>query len=208
MSRNRQIDLEDILAAAMRVITRDGLGSLTIDATAKEAGVSKGGVLYSYRTKDDLLRALVKHALTLLDRDIEERMAADPEPAGRWMRAYIASACSPGRPWGAAVPPGVADAGTDHDRLFSALFAAVAADRNLLDATREMDDRWAARIASDGVDVVENYITMLAVEGLNMGRLLGKELPKAVSDAVVRRLHERTRTGPAAAKKKPKRRGA
>lgn len=59
MGRHQTIDRTRILDAASRVIETVGIGKLTIDAVAKEAEVSKGGVLYAYGTKDALIEAMV-----------------------------------------------------------------------------------------------------------------------------------------------------
>lgn len=59
MGRNRQTSQDDILDAAMRVITRLGAAGLSIDAVAKEAGVSKATVVYDHKSKSALLEALI-----------------------------------------------------------------------------------------------------------------------------------------------------
>ena len=48
-----------ILDAALRVIAREGFQNTTLDNVAKEAGRSKGGVVYYFPTKDDIIKAAV-----------------------------------------------------------------------------------------------------------------------------------------------------
>ena len=62
MGRRPTIDREALLDAADRVIAKVGVINLTIDAVAREAGVSKGGVLYSFGTKDALIEAMLQRA--------------------------------------------------------------------------------------------------------------------------------------------------
>jgi len=50
---------EIILEAAAAVLLKGGVRGLTIDAVAVEAGLSKGGVLHHYASKDALVAALV-----------------------------------------------------------------------------------------------------------------------------------------------------
>lgn len=50
-----------ILDAAVRVTERDGITGLTLESAAEEAGVTKGGLMYHFRTRDDLLVAIQKH---------------------------------------------------------------------------------------------------------------------------------------------------
>ena len=58
-----------ILAAAMAVAKESGAGRLSLDAIARRAGVSKGGLLYHFPKKDALMRALVRaHQVRVVDR--------------------------------------------------------------------------------------------------------------------------------------------
>lgn len=50
---------EQILDAVERLINDRGTRKLTIEAVAAEAGMSKGGVLYNFRSKQELLRGVV-----------------------------------------------------------------------------------------------------------------------------------------------------
>ena len=52
-----------IRVAAAKVIERDGAGHLTLEKVAAEAGLSKGGLLYHYPSKDALLQGLLAHLL-------------------------------------------------------------------------------------------------------------------------------------------------
>lgn len=58
MSRPKTIDREKILDAAERLVTLKGAAALTIGALAKEAGITKGGVQYSFPTKAAIVDAL------------------------------------------------------------------------------------------------------------------------------------------------------
>lgn len=51
MGRRRTIDRDQLLDAAEAVIAREGAAGLTIDAVAKEMGITKGGVQYCFGTK-------------------------------------------------------------------------------------------------------------------------------------------------------------
>lgn len=76
MGRRPTIDREGLLDAADRVIAKGGVTSLTIDAVAREAGVSKGGVLYSFGTKDALIEAMLDRAGKSYDRLIADYLTA------------------------------------------------------------------------------------------------------------------------------------
>jgi AcrR family transcriptional regulator len=75
-----------LLDAAERVLSRGGPQALTLQAVASEAGVSKGGLLYHFTTKAELVAALVER----LVEDTNNNFARydDGEP-GAYTRAYI-----------------------------------------------------------------------------------------------------------------------
>ncbi|UNK20140.1 TetR/AcrR family transcriptional regulator [Paenibacillus sp. N3/727] len=47
-----------LLEAASKIIITRGIGSLTLEAVANEAGVSKGGLLYHFPNKEELISGL------------------------------------------------------------------------------------------------------------------------------------------------------
>jgi AcrR family transcriptional regulator len=63
---------ERLLDAAERAVLETGAGHLTLDAVAKFAGISKGGLLHHFPSKDLLLEAMLERYLT----DVEAQVAA------------------------------------------------------------------------------------------------------------------------------------
>ncbi|SFG28228.1 TetR/AcrR family transcriptional regulator [Methylobacterium gossipiicola] len=71
-----------ILDAAERLIRRSGTRTLTIDAVAAEASLSKGGVLHHYGSKDALIQALAERKLSVIRDSIAAHEAEQgPDPA-------------------------------------------------------------------------------------------------------------------------------
>jgi AcrR family transcriptional regulator len=58
---------EKLLDAAADLITQHSVQELTLEAVAAAAGVTKGGLIYHFKTKDDLLGALVQRMIEKLD---------------------------------------------------------------------------------------------------------------------------------------------
>ncbi|MCP8939308.1 TetR/AcrR family transcriptional regulator [Alsobacter sp. SYSU M60028] len=58
--RGRSSSRERILDAAAQLVCEVGAGRLTLDAVAERSGLSKGGLLYSFPTKEALLRGMVE----------------------------------------------------------------------------------------------------------------------------------------------------
>ncbi|WP_029057455.1 TetR/AcrR family transcriptional regulator [Stappia stellulata] len=63
MGRKRTIEPDAVLDAAEQVVMRDGAARLSLDAVACVAGISKASVLYDYKTKQALIRAVVERRL-------------------------------------------------------------------------------------------------------------------------------------------------
>lgn len=81
---------DTILDAAAAIIARDGVGAATIEEVARAAGLAKGTIYLSFRSKDELYRALLDRAVT----ELHERTAAAIRAAsgGRdTVRAVIAT---------------------------------------------------------------------------------------------------------------------
>lgn len=62
-ARRREQSREEILSAARALILRGGIAAATLDAVAKEIGVSKAALYYYYPSKDALLFELIFDAL-------------------------------------------------------------------------------------------------------------------------------------------------
>ena len=63
---------EAVLDAFTRILVDDGERAATMDATARAAGVSKGGLLYHFNSKSALEEALVQRLETLAQQDVDE----------------------------------------------------------------------------------------------------------------------------------------
>ena len=159
------------LDGALAIVVRDGAGNLTIDAVAKEAGLSKGGVLHHFKTKDALIRALVERTTLLWEDAVAARAATDPAPIGRFTRAFMA----------ALQDPAIAQLGRG-------LLAAVALNSELLDPLRESFVRCRERISSDGLDLATAYNCILVADALWFQAMF--DLPRP-PDAVLEELRRR-----------------
>ena len=161
--------------AAEEVELRDGVARLTLDAAAAQAGLSKGGVLYHFPTRDSLVAGMVTAIIDEFDRDIDRRLEVDREP-GCFTRAYV----------GATMEPSASRPDRE-DRLGAALIAAAAAQPELLVPLQEAADRWQDRLERDGLDPTTATILRLACDGLWMCDLFGLAPPKAARRATIGR---------------------
>ncbi|MFN3323201.1 MAG: TetR/AcrR family transcriptional regulator [Bryobacteraceae bacterium] len=179
---------ESILRAAETVAIRDGGNSLTLDRVAREAGVSKGGLLYHFSSKEELLRGLVRRLIDHFDQDLAAYFEQDAEaPPGRRTRAFVK-----------ATVHGAWDerAGLGPDRLnaFVALLAAFATDPRLLEPLRERYMEFQRQIEEDGIDPARATVARLAADGLWLHELLGlAPLDAKVRDEVIEEMMRLTR---------------
>ncbi|WP_108396361.1 TetR/AcrR family transcriptional regulator [Devosia submarina] len=79
MGRKRVIDQQAVLDAGEAVVARDGVTGLTLDAVAKQAGISKASVIYDYKSKQALIEAIVERAFRA---DQEQHAQAEADLSG------------------------------------------------------------------------------------------------------------------------------
>lgn len=85
-----------LLGVAARLCIEKGATGVTLDAVAGAAGVSKGGLLHHFPSKAALLDGLLDDLLDRLDAAIHQAMIEDPDPRGRFTRAYLKVCFVPG----------------------------------------------------------------------------------------------------------------
>jgi AcrR family transcriptional regulator len=103
-----------VLDAAEAIVRARGVPGLTLEAAAREAGVSKGGLLYQFRLQGALLSALLTRLAEFVSQDFAEGRGA---PAAR---------PRPRRARDARLGPGVSQAEADErcDRAAAVFLAA------------------------------------------------------------------------------------
>lgn len=171
-----------ILDAAEQVVLSQGVARLTLDAVAQRASISKGGLLYNFPAKEDLIRGMIARLSERFNTEVAQRAEADPNPAGRHTRAYVDVSF-----------PAPAAHSALHDPVCAGLLAAVATNTSLLDPLRESTAAMQARLADDGIDPVLATIVRLAVDGLWMSDLFGvNTLDRNLRISVIERLRELT----------------
>lgn len=89
MGRRQTIDRDGLLDAAERVVLRDGATHLTIDAVAREAGVSKGGVLYAFETKDTLIDTMMRRVVADYERMVAEYLSRTGDTPRNRVLAHV-----------------------------------------------------------------------------------------------------------------------
>lgn len=92
MARKKEIDPGRILDAADAVILESGGRNFTLDAVAERAGISKGGLVYSFATKDTLMAAALEREMTRFQAAVDQRVGAVSSAKDRQLLAHIEEA--------------------------------------------------------------------------------------------------------------------
>ena len=142
---------EHILDAVERLVCIEGTRKLTIDAVAAEAGMSKGGVLYNFRSKQELLLGVIRRVVT----EVRERTYALSDKLTEQ---------------GAACP--VLRASFQIYKEYrektapKALFALAAQEPELVAEFQDMSTEFGRAISSEISDPVLGHMCLLIIDGL------------------------------------------
>jgi len=148
-----------LLDAAASVVRRDGAKALTLDAVAAEAGVSKGGLLYHFKTKRDLLDAMLEGWVE----EFGSEIAAAEEGKG-FAHGYVKASDMTG--WAAA------ERATEFG-----LLAAMVDEPATLERVRARYAAWQNQLVAQAADPVDATVARLAADGLWLNDLLGLAPP-------------------------------
>ncbi|MBM0108833.1 TetR/AcrR family transcriptional regulator [Steroidobacter sp. S1-65] len=146
---------ERILEAAERVVGEVGAARMTLDGVAQAAGVSKGGLLYHFPSKESLLSALAKRYVESMADCVEQAKNATGETGDRDLKACILGILEQ-QPRAKIVGMG------------AALFAAAANDLTLLEVIRERIAQYTKQLERSDVDFARAAVVTLAIDGLIM----------------------------------------
>lgn len=139
-----------ILDAAETVAIREGARRLTLDAAAREAGVSKGGVLYHFPNKQALLAGM-------LERMIEEGSAA--------VDGYRTACAGQANPTLRALVQTGRDMMQRKADIRVALITGLSEDPTLMQPVRALFDRLWAQVREECPDEAAAFVIWSAVEG-------------------------------------------
>ncbi|GAA1980058.1 TetR/AcrR family transcriptional regulator [Amycolatopsis minnesotensis] len=78
-----------VLDAYEEILIDTGPGTVTLEAVAAKAGVSKGGLLYHFGSKDALVDGLTKRLIALNDEDLERAKNADEGVVRYYLRTAV-----------------------------------------------------------------------------------------------------------------------
>ncbi|MFJ2617707.1 TetR/AcrR family transcriptional regulator [Glutamicibacter sp. NPDC087344] len=170
--------------AAQGIITAQGTAAVTFEAVAEAAGVSRGGVLYHFANKTELLVALHEHLAERWEGELVDALGTQPEDASIEDRIATYAAASERSATGAELILMVE--ASLHGEM-RAPYSRVAA-------------RWvpdAKQVREDDQQGLDQLIALLAADGLWASDLLTElNIPHRLRKALAQRIGEIARSGP------------
>lgn len=168
-----------LLDVTASIVLEKGLSGLTLDGVAKGAGVSKGGLLHHFPSKQHLIDALITSIHQQFVEKLKRASDADPDEVGKLTRAYLLA--------------GTMDRDDNAARLCNVISVE---DRG----NQTMKSLWSNFLSSmldpknsGGADPVMLAIVRLATDGLWLAELEGVFVgPRELRQAIVQRLEEMT----------------
>ncbi|RWP50734.1 TetR/AcrR family transcriptional regulator [Mesorhizobium sp.] len=160
MKARRANSREKILAAAAAVARETGPGSLSLDAVASRAGVSKGGLLYNFPTKAKLMQALVENYLRAFEQALESARTAGvigESPLATYIKlsAEHTEESKPSASW---------------------IFSAIAEDPDFLTPIKSFRRQVFERLKGETPDLKALLVCYLAIEGLRSMNLFDSDI--------------------------------
>jgi AcrR family transcriptional regulator len=128
---------------------------------AHEAGVSKGGLIYHFPSKEAMIQAMVARLVERIEQSISVQWEHAPDRPGRALRAYLASDSDQVRP----------PIATQNAR--AALIAAVANDPRLLQPVTVFYRNWFTSLEHGDVPWARAAVLTLANDALSIFDLFG-----------------------------------
>lgn len=154
--------LDALLDAAEAVVARQGIANLTLDAVAAEVGMSKGGVLHHFPSKDRLVQAMVVRSAENWRAHFTHAYELMSPGPGRMARALLHHCLSDAKGWTRELQRGS-----------SACFAALAQNPSLIAPMRDVYTDLHQRLANDGLPPGVGEAAGAAINGLWLYWVLG-----------------------------------
>ena len=151
--KDRRSSREKILDAAAELVREIGSGRLTLDAVAERAGLSKGGLLYNFKSKDALMQAMIQRLIDEAQAEKEHLRAEGPQGPNLEARLCVA-ACLKMR-------------NGKMREIANGMLAASSENPALLEPVRRVLGEVLQNLKQSSEDPEAALLAWLAVEGLN-----------------------------------------
>ena len=184
MSKKTPIETrEKLIQAAAQLVISKGITRVTLEQVALEAGVSKGGLLHHFPTKQALLNGLIEQVGQVFKARLEKYMALETSlQPGRLARAYIRASF---------------EYEADELQLTNAIAKVVSEFPELLQELQMDFAQLDQEMQQDGLPAARALVIRLACDGLWFSELIGvSSLQESLRSQMLEELLAMTRPEP------------
>ncbi|WP_366248214.1 TetR/AcrR family transcriptional regulator [Terribacillus aidingensis] len=150
---------DKILNAAAELILEEGVSNVTLEKIANRADISKGGLLYHYRTKEALFQELNVAAIREFEEAIARYLNEQSNGRGAYARAYAL-----------ATIEDIEKGGTHRS---SALISIFSDHPEVMEIWKEGYARWQQQFDQDGLEWEEAAVIRYVCDGLWFNEMAG-----------------------------------
>ncbi len=153
---------ERLLDAAEAVVIERGVGALTLDAVAKQAGTSKGGLLYHFPSKDDIVIGMVSRIASIVQERFAAGLASEPPGPGRHAKTMLHMMLDTE---GSLFPR--------LQRVAGPLLGAVSSNPKMLEPMQRFFQGVHRGMLDDGLPADRSWLVLATLDGLKFWRIFG-----------------------------------
>lgn len=157
-----------ILDALQDILTREGMHAVTLEAVAEAAGVSKGGLLYHFKSKEAMLDAFVERMCETADREFAQAEQSD-DIVRHYLRVSVPGSSDAALMWSLVASLRTNDVASQETRRLVA----------------DIFTRWEEILQRRIEDPITAEIVRLAGDGLYLRALAGLSVPDAEMHAAI-----------------------
>ncbi|MBF0406087.1 MAG: TetR/AcrR family transcriptional regulator [Candidatus Riflebacteria bacterium] len=176
--KNNKRDL--ILDSVEEVIAEEGFSNLTLDAVAAKAGISKGGLLYHFPSKQSLVNETMERLMKQSVEELGKAKNSLPDKPGRELKAFILSRFREIKP----------------KNFMSALISAIFTYPELhTENCSKYRTMMKESLLNSGVPAAKALMIMLAVDGMWLGEFVQENFlseieKKSVTEEMLKMIDE------------------
>ena len=92
--KNPELVRAQLIESAIELAHQQGLSGVGVEAVSKASGVTRGALFHHFPNKQSLVDVVFQQLLKQFAEELQAKMSLDPEPYGRFTRAYLELAIS------------------------------------------------------------------------------------------------------------------
>lgn len=153
---------ERLLDAAESVVIEQGVSAMTLEAVAARAGISKGGLLYHFPSKDAIVMGMVSRIASIVQERFAAGLANEAPGQGRHARALLHMMLDTE---GSLAPR--------LQRVAGPLLGAVSSNPKMLEPMQRFFQSMHQGMLDDGFPADRSWLVLAALDGLKYWKIFG-----------------------------------